>query len=67
METETTTGSKFPNGGKANAEQILVQKSRSMRITVWNPSRKVNHLSKVVGDRKIITVFTRKWVHQQMG
>ena len=25
-----------------------------MRITVWDPSRKVNHLKKVIGDRKII-------------
>ena len=30
-----------------------------MRITVWDPSRKVNHLSKVVQDRKVITEFTR--------
>ena len=30
-----------------------------MRITVWDPSRKVNHLSKVVPDRKVITEFTR--------
>ena len=30
-----------------------------MRITVWDPSRKVNHLSKVVRDRKVITEFTR--------
>ena len=25
-----------------------IQKSRTMRITVWDPSRKVNHLSKVI-------------------
>ena len=36
-----------------------IQKSRTMRITVWDPSRKVNHLSKVIWDRKIITEFTR--------
>ena len=30
-----------------------------MRITVWDPSRKVNHLSEVICDRKIITEFTR--------
>ena len=30
-----------------------------MRITVWGPSRKVNHLSKVIGVRKIIAEFTR--------
>ena len=36
-----------------------VQKSRTMRITVWNLHRKVNHLSKVIWDRKVITEFTR--------
>ena len=36
-----------------------IQKSMTVKITVWNPSRKVNHLSKVVWDRKIITEFTR--------
>ena len=30
-----------------------------MRITVWDPSSKVNHLSKVIWDSKIITEFTR--------
>ena len=30
-----------------------------MRITVWDSSRKVNHLSKVIWDRKVITEFTR--------
>ena len=30
-----------------------------MRIRIWDPSKKVNHLSKVISDRKIITEFTR--------
>ena len=30
-----------------------------MRISVWDLHRKVNHLSKVICDRKIITEFTR--------
>ena len=30
-----------------------------MRITVWDSSRKVNHLSKVIWYTKIITEFTR--------
>ena len=30
-----------------------------MRITVWDPSSKVNHLSKVIWDSKIIAEFTR--------
>ena len=29
----------------------LVQKSRTMRISVWDPHRKVNHLSKVIWDQ----------------
>ena len=36
-----------------------IKKSRTMRITVWGPSRKVNHLSKVIWEKKIITEFTR--------
>ena len=35
-----------------------IQKSKFVRFTVWDPSRKVNHLSNVVWDRKIITEFT---------
>ena len=35
-----------------------IQKSRTMRITVWDPSREVNHLNNVIWDRKIITEFT---------
>ena len=35
------------------------QKSRTMRITVWDLSKKLNHLSKVIWDRKIITEFVR--------
>ena len=49
------------NGGKAIVEQILVseernkcKKSRTVRITVKDLSRKINHLSKVYWDRKII-------------
>ena len=30
-----------------------------MRITFWDPSRKVNHMSEVICDRKIITEFNR--------
>ena len=30
-----------------------------MRVAVKDPSRKVNHLSKIICDRKIITEFTR--------
>ena len=42
------------NGGKAIVEQMLVsekkkeiQMSRTVRVTVWDPSIKVNHLIKV--------------------
>ena len=67
METETTTWSEFPNERKAIVEQKKerkkerkctsvrrkkeIQKSRTMRITVWDPSRKVNHLSKVKKEK----------------
>ena len=44
-----------------------IQKSRTMRITVWDPSRKVNHLSKVIWDRKIITEFTRSISSTRIG
>ena len=61
VETETTT-SEFSNEGKAIVEQILaseeVQKSRTMRFTVRDPSRKINHLSKVTKERKVIIKFT---------
>ena len=61
METEITTQSEFPNGGKAIVEQILgseeINKSKraGLRITVRDLSMKVSHLSKVIWDRKIIT------------
>ena len=37
METETTTWSEFPNGGKAIAEQILASEERkkSKRAGLW--------------------------------
>ena len=30
-----------------------------MKATIWNPSRKINHQSKVISDRKIITELTK--------
>ena len=35
------------------------KRARLSRVTVQDPSRKVNHLSKVVLDRRIIAAFTR--------
>ena len=37
METETTTWSEFPNGGKTIAEQILVseERNKSKRVGLW--------------------------------
>ena len=39
METETTTWSEFPNGGKAIVEQILASEERkkSKRAGLWEP------------------------------
>ena len=73
METETTTWSEFPNRWKAivghtsTRRKKYIQKSRTVRITVWDPSRKVNHLSKVIWDRKIITEFTRSISSPRIG
>ena len=41
METETTTWQKFPNGGKAIVEQILVSEERkkSKRAGLWESKR----------------------------
>ena len=36
-----------------------IQKSRTVRVRAGDPSRKINHLSKVMWDRKIITELTR--------
>ena len=38
-----------------------------MRITVWDLIRKVNYLSKVILDRKIITEFTRSISSTKIG
>ena len=59
-----TTWSEFPNEGEAMVKQILasdeikIQKSGTVRVTVWDPSREVNYLRKIIWDRKIITKFT---------
>ena len=58
METETTW-SKFPNGGKAIAEQILASEETNKSKTegLWESqsgrrkSRKVYHLSKVFSEK----------------
>ena len=68
METETTTWSEFPNGEKAIVEQIIASEERNKsKRRGCNPSRKVNHLSKVVWDRKIITEFTRSISSTRIG
>ena len=42
----------FPMEGKPlqkyQHQKKYIQKSRSMRITVWNPSWKINHLGKAI-------------------
>ena len=62
MEIETRTWSEFPNGGKAIVEQILASEEINK-----SKSRKVNHLSKIVWDRKIITEFTRSVSSTRIG
>ena len=34
-----------------------IQKSRTVTVTVWDPIRKVNHLSKVIWNRKIVIII----------
>ena len=38
-----------------------------MRIMVWDPNRKVNHLSKIVRDRKVITGSSRSISSTRLG
>ena len=63
----------FPMGGshcRINSSvrrKKQIQKSRTMRITVWNPSRNVDHLSKVIWDRRIITELTRLICSTRIG
>ena len=65
METDTTTQSELPNGGEAIVEQKLASEERNnlkekdCENHSLDPSRKGNHLNKVVWDRKGITEFTR--------
>ena len=49
METETATWSRFLNEMREKKNQ----NSKTMKITVRDASRKVNHLSKVIWDRKL--------------
>ena len=44
-----------------------IQKNRTMRIKVWNLSRKINHLSKINWDRKIIRLHQVDQFHQNRG
>ena len=60
METKTTTWSEFSSGGKAIVKQKLTEEinksktTRTVTATVRDQSRKVNHMSKVIWDRKIL-------------
>ena len=45
----------------------LIQKSMTERARVRDPSRKVNHLSKVIWDRKSISEFTRSISSSTIG
>ena len=44
-----------------------IQKSKTVTVTVRDPSRKVKYLSKVVWDRKIIKEFTRSISSTRIG
>ena len=44
-----------------------IRKRKTVRITVWDLSRKVNHLRKVIWDTKIITKFNRSISSTRIG
>ena len=58
---QTTTWLAFPIWGNH------YRTNTSMRVRIWDPSRKINHLCKVVWDRKIITEFTRSINSTRIG
>ena len=60
VETRTTTWRESQFKTKTSIrEKKQTQKSWTQRITIWDRSRKVNNLIKVVSDRKTIIVFIR--------
>ena len=70
METQKTAQSEFTNGEKAIAEQILASEERKkskragmLRVTVRDPSMKVNHLKSFV----ISPEFTRSTSSTRIG
>ena len=62
IETETTTWSGFLNKMRENHCRTNTstrgkknpQNNKTVRVTVWDPSRKVNCLSKVIWERKLL-------------
>ena len=45
----------------------LIQMNRTVRVTAWDPGRKVNYLCKVIWDAIIITKFTRSASFTRIG
>ena len=73
METEATTWLEFSNWGKAIVEQIPASEDRNkskrvgLRVTVRDLSRKINHLSKIIWEKKIIRKFTRSIISTRLA
>ena len=71
METETTTWFKFPNWEKPIVEQILASEDINQKEqdceSQKDLSKKVNHLSKVIWDRKFITESTTSISFTRIG
>ena len=68
METETATWSEFPNGGKSIVEQILASEdSESVRVTVRDLNREINHLSEVIWDTKTVAKITSSTSSTRIG
>ena len=70
METEKNTWSEFPNRGKTIVEQILASEERNkskkagLWVTVRDPSRKVNLMSKVICQKNYNRVHQVYQFHQ---
>ena len=69
METETTTWSEFPNGGKAIVEQILAPEeiNKPKRAGLWESLSGIQVGKLTIWDRKIITEFTRSISFTRIG
>ena len=67
IEIETKIWSEIPNGGKdivrtntCIRRKNEIQKSMTLRVTVWDQSRKVNPLSKITWDHQVYKFYQNR-------